>query len=185
MECKHKVGLLCGRFQPVHKGHINLIREALNHCDHLIIAIGSAQESGTKRNPFDYETRNELLRRSMRGLGARVTMIPVNDREILSEDSSWGKYLIKEVFEQTGVVPTINFSGVEGVRSHWFDEVEIEQMELDRNITPISATALREAILNDDYDAFTQMAPTGLWLKYKFLRKILLEVESNEHKISG
>lgn len=177
---KHKVGLLCGRFQPVHKGHIALIREALNHCDHLIIAIGSAQESGTKRNPFDYETRKELLHRSMWGLGARVTMIPVNDREIISEDSSWGKYLIKEVFEQTGVVPTINFSGTEGVRSHWFDEVEIEQMELDRNITPISATALREAILNDDYDAFAQMAPNGLWLKYEWLKKKLKEIYNDE-----
>lgn len=180
MEYKHKVGLLCGRFQPVHRGHINLIREALNHCDRLIIAIGSAQESGTKRNPFDYETRKELLRRSMRGLGERVTMIPVNDREVISEDSSWGKYLIKEVFEQTGVVPTINFSGVEGVRSHWFDEVEIEQMELDRNITPISATALREAILNDDYEAFAQMTPSGLWLKYEWLKKKLKEIYNDE-----
>ena len=152
---EHKVGLLCGRFQPVHKGHISLIREALKHCDHLIIAIGSAQESGTKRNPLNYETRKELLRRSICGLGARVTIIPINDRAVISDDSSWGKYLIREVFEQTGVVPTINFSGTEGVRSHWFDEVEIEQMELDRNIIPISATALREAILNDNYDAFT------------------------------
>lgn len=173
---EHKVGLLCGRFQPVHKGHISLIREALKHCDHLILAIGSAQESGTKRNPFDYETRKELLRRSMWGLNARMTIIPVNDRTVLNDDSSWGKYLIREVFEQTGVVPTINFSGTEGVRSHWFDEVEIEQMELDRNITPISATALREAILNDDYDVFTQMTPNGLWVKYEWLKKKLKEI---------
>lgn len=173
---EHKVGLLCGRFQPVHKGHISLIREALKHCDHLIIAIGSAQESCTKHNPFDYETRKELLRRSMWGLGARVTIIPINDRVVLSDDSSWGKYLIREVFEQTGVVPTINFSGTEDVRSNWFDEVEIEQMELDRNITPISATALREAILNDDYDAFAQMAPSGIWLKYEWLKKTLRSI---------
>ena len=173
---EHKVGLLCGRFQPVHKGHISLIREALKHCDHLIIAIGSAQESGTKRNPFDFETRKELLHQSMWELGARVTIIPINDRAVLSDDSSWGKYLIREVFEQTGVIPTINFSGTEGVRSHWFDEVEIEQMELDRNIIPISATALREAILNDDYGVFTQMAPSGLWLKYEWLKKTLRSI---------
>lgn len=49
---EHKIGLLCGRFQPVHRGHIELIREALKHCDHLIIAIGSAQESGTKKEPL-------------------------------------------------------------------------------------------------------------------------------------
>jgi cytidyltransferase-like protein len=177
---EHKIGLLCGRFQPVHRGHIELIREALKHCDHLIIAIGSAQESGTKKNPFDYETRRGLLWRCLRSMNSRVTFIPVNDRENVSEDSTWGKYLMNEVFAQTGAVPTINFSGAEGIRSHWFDEVEIEQMEIDRNITPYSATKLREAILNDDYFAFVEMAPNGLYLKYRFLQKTLKEIY-NEH----
>lgn len=177
---KHKFGLLCGRFQPVHKGHVELIREALNHCEHLIIAVGSAQESGTKKNPFDFKTRKELLRRSLWGLGARCTIIPVNDRAQCADDSNWGKYLIKEIFEQTGIVPTINFSGAETIRSHWFDEVEIEQVEIDRNITPISATELRKAIIEDDYDTFASMAPNGLWLKYNFLRKTLKEIYNDE-----
>lgn len=173
---EHKIGLLCGRFQPVHKGHVELIREALKHCDHLIIAIGSAQESGTKKNPFDFETRKELIRRSLWGLNAKVTVIPVNDRTVISEDSTWGKYLMNEVFAQTGQVPTINFSGAEQIRSHWFDEVEIEQMEVDRNITPFSATKLRQAILDDDFDSFATMAPNGLFLKYRFLQKTLKEI---------
>lgn len=177
---KHKNGLLCGRFQPVHKGHIELIREALNNCEHLIIAVGSAQESGTKRNPFDFEARKELLRRSMWGLGARVTIIPVNDRPQVADDSSWGKYLINEVFVQTGVVPTINFSGSEEIRSHWFDEVEIEQMTIDRNITPISATELRKTILDNDFNAFALMAPTGLWRKFSWMHKVLEEINAKE-----
>ena len=52
---KDKIGLYIGRFQPFHKGHLNVVEEALNHCDKLIIAIGSAQEFGTEKNPFSFD----------------------------------------------------------------------------------------------------------------------------------
>lgn len=177
---EHKFGLLCGRFQPVHRGHIELIRRALDHCDHLIIAIGSAQESRTKRNPFSFEERKELLRRSLWGLNKKVTIIPVEDRKQIRDDSGWGNYLYNEVVAKTCVCPTINFSGKEEIRSHWFDCVHIEQMEIDRNENPISATKLRQAILDDDFDAFGEMAPNGLWLKYKWMRSVLRSIENDK-----
>ena len=173
---KPQVGLLCGRFQPVHRGHIELVREALLHCEHLIIVIGSAQESNTKRNPFDFETRKELLRRCLRGHNKYITIIGVNDREEVADDSGWGDYLLAEVERQTGLVPTINFTGTEEVRSHWFDNASIVSMEVNRNNLPISATALREAILKDDYNTFALLAPTGLWLRYEFLRQRLEKI---------
>ena len=177
---EHKFGLLCGRFQPVHKGHVKLIRCALEHCDHLIIAIGSAQESRTKKNPFSFEERRELLRRSLWGLNKKVTIIPVDDRKQIRDDSAWGGYLYNEVVVKTCVCPTINFSGKEEIRSHWFDTVHIEQMELDREETPISATQVREAILNDDFDTFSDLVPNGLLLKFKWMNKVLKEIENDE-----
>ena len=52
---KYKVGLFIGRFQPFHKGHESIVRKMLEECEKVIIAIGSAQESGTVANPFRYE----------------------------------------------------------------------------------------------------------------------------------
>ena len=175
-----KIGLYVGRFQPFHRGHLNVVLEALNHCDKLIIAIGSAQESGTKKNPFTFELRKELIRRSLWGKGSQCIIIGINDRTEVKDDEGWGEYLIKEVEKQTGLTPTINFEGHEEVRSHWFDTVDIERYELSRNDTPISATAVREALLKDDYDAFMSMTHTGLWRYFNRLRRDLLEVKENE-----
>jgi nicotinamide-nucleotide adenylyltransferase len=45
-------GLMIGRFQPFHKGHLFLVRQILQDCDELIIAIGSAQFNYTYTDPF-------------------------------------------------------------------------------------------------------------------------------------
>ena len=36
-------GLLIGRMQPVHNGHIQIIEKTLNYVDEVVIGIGSAQ----------------------------------------------------------------------------------------------------------------------------------------------
>ncbi|MDP6459455.1 MAG: adenylyltransferase/cytidyltransferase family protein, partial [Candidatus Hydrothermarchaeota archaeon] len=40
-------GLLIGRFQPFHKGHVYVVKKVLKGVDELIICIGSAQLSHT------------------------------------------------------------------------------------------------------------------------------------------
>jgi len=45
-------GLMIGRFQPFHKGHLSLARQILQECDELIIAIGSAQLNYSYEDPF-------------------------------------------------------------------------------------------------------------------------------------
>jgi nicotinamide-nucleotide adenylyltransferase len=45
-------GLMVGRFQPFHNGHLHLARQILKDCDELIIAIGSAQFNYIYKDPF-------------------------------------------------------------------------------------------------------------------------------------
>ena len=45
-------GLMVGRFQPFHNGHLHLARQILQDCDELIIAIGSAQFNYIYKDPF-------------------------------------------------------------------------------------------------------------------------------------
>lgn len=162
MRHEHKVGMYVGRFQPIHNGHMSIIERGLEECDHLIIVIGSAQESGTKKNPFSFEFRKELIQRSLRGRGAKVTIIGVNDREEVKDDSAWGRYLLDEVEKQTGLRPTINFEGAEMVRSHWFDGIDIERKAFDRETIPISASLVRDLMMEDNFDFFNFL-PTAIW----------------------
>lgn len=58
----YDVGLLCGRFQTIHKGHESLVETGINLCDRLLILVGSAQECGTERNPFNISTRMKMIK---------------------------------------------------------------------------------------------------------------------------
>ena len=54
-------GLLIGRFQPFHLGHLEAIRFALSKVDKLWIGIGSSNKSSEKNNPFTADERNEMI----------------------------------------------------------------------------------------------------------------------------
>jgi len=58
-------GLFVGRFQPFHLGHLKAIKWILERCENVTIVIGSSQESFTKRNPFTFEERKEMIKRSL------------------------------------------------------------------------------------------------------------------------
>jgi len=47
-----KRGLMVGRFQPFHKGHLCLVGQIFEDCDEVVIAIGSAQINYSYTDPF-------------------------------------------------------------------------------------------------------------------------------------
>ncbi|HUS56878.1 MAG TPA: nicotinamide-nucleotide adenylyltransferase [Thermoplasmata archaeon] len=73
-------GLITGRFQPFHKGHLSVVMEVLGKCDELVIVIGSAEESHTARNPLTASERFQMILSSLAPDElARVHIIPVRD----------------------------------------------------------------------------------------------------------
>jgi pantetheine-phosphate adenylyltransferase len=70
-----RVGLYPGTFDPIHNGHVDLIRRALKLVDHLV--IGVAINSG-KGPMFSLEERVEILQAETRALegGNRVSVQP-------------------------------------------------------------------------------------------------------------
>ena len=58
-------GLLIGRFQPFHKGHLEAVKIGLSKVDKLWIGIGSSNKSNEKRNPFTADERKEMILSSL------------------------------------------------------------------------------------------------------------------------
>jgi cytidyltransferase-like protein len=56
-----KTGLVLGRFQPLHPGHLELIHIAMQKCDEVVVCIGSAQLA----EPFTVEQRHNYLQRQL------------------------------------------------------------------------------------------------------------------------
>jgi nicotinamide-nucleotide adenylyltransferase len=75
-------GLLVGRFQPFHLGHLGAVRDVLKEVDELVIAIGSAQYSHDLKNPFTAGERLVMIRRALQEDKVddrRVWIVPVPD----------------------------------------------------------------------------------------------------------
>jgi nicotinamide-nucleotide adenylyltransferase len=78
-------GLLIGRFQPFHLGHLSAVKFALTYVDKLYIGIGSSNRFNEKRNPFTAEERKEMIELSVEKSNlekCKIYFIPdVNDHE--------------------------------------------------------------------------------------------------------
>jgi len=60
-----QIGVIVGRFQPFHNGHLQLIQTILSEVNFLKIGIGSSQYSNTMYNPFSYDERKEFIIQSL------------------------------------------------------------------------------------------------------------------------
>ncbi|MBI5377361.1 MAG: nicotinamide-nucleotide adenylyltransferase [Thaumarchaeota archaeon] len=59
------IGLLIGRFQPFHLGHLDAVKFALSSVDELLIGIGSSNKFNEKRNPFTADERKQMIESSL------------------------------------------------------------------------------------------------------------------------
>ena len=58
-------GLLIGRFQPFHLGHLDAIKFALSKVDTVSLGIGSSNKPLGKENPFTADEREQMIRSSI------------------------------------------------------------------------------------------------------------------------
>jgi bifunctional NMN adenylyltransferase/nudix hydrolase len=74
------ISVYIGRFQPLHNGHLALLRHALNAAAQVVVVIGSAHQARTPKNPFTWQERAEMVRLGLPEADrARVRFLPVRD----------------------------------------------------------------------------------------------------------
>ena len=73
-------GLLIGRFQPFHLGHLEALQFALSKVDKLWIGLGSSNKSIQKNNPFSAEERQKMILSSIDdSMKERILIYPIPD----------------------------------------------------------------------------------------------------------
>lgn len=172
-------GLIVGRFQTFHKGHQSLVDAGLSLCDRILILIGSAQESGTERNPFNIATRIDVIR-SVYEDNKCVSVYALPD--LTHEDDlspEWGRYLLDQVDRYIYKAPELMIYGNDEARSRWFDVEDIKdtaEFIIPRSRLPISATMLRDMMVRDERREWMKWVNPKLHKMYDRLRAELMEV---------
>lgn len=174
-----KCGLFIGRFQTFHNGHKFVVDAMRNLCEVSVILVGSAQEYGTVKNPFDSTLRQTMINRVYSGC-RDVIVLPISDRECYSDDNAWGEYLLETFKQSVGRYPDIIINGAEDVRKSWFDPLKItgiSQLIISRECTPISATQVRQYMREDNWSKWLECVPFELKDMYPILREKLLKAD--------
>jgi len=86
-------GVLIGRFQPFHLGHLAVVRalRAARPAEPLLLGIGSAQASYTWENPFTAGERFEMIDAALREAGlSDCPIVPLPDIE---RHAQWVAYV--------------------------------------------------------------------------------------------
>ena len=143
-------GILIGRMQPVHNGHMQVIDKILNEVDEIIIGIGSAQLSHELKDPFTAGERILMMSQALADRGidsSRYYIIPMQD---INFNAIWvshvkmltppfsivysGNPLVKQLFKEEGynvnqppLYDRIHLSGTE-VRKRMLNDLNWEKL---------------------------------------------------------
>jgi pantetheine-phosphate adenylyltransferase len=117
-----RVGLYPGTFDPIHNGHVDLIRRALKLVDHLV--IGVAINSG-KGPMFSLEERAEIIRAEIAALGAgdRIEVRPYEGLTVTAAKELGAQVIIR---------------GLRAVADYEFEfQITAMNQQLDRDVETI------------------------------------------------
>lgn len=83
-----KTGVIIARFQTpyLHEGHTHLIESIQSKHNKLVVVLGVAPIVGTRKNPYDYHTREKLLKKAY----PNVIVLPLSDHP---NDITWSQNL--------------------------------------------------------------------------------------------
>ncbi len=181
MDSDRHRGLLIGRFQPFHLGHLHCVQHILKKQPEVIMAIGSAQFSHTLHNPFTAGERVTMIRLALDEVkidAGKYYLIPIRDLRI---HDLW----VSHVVSQTPRFEVV-FSN-EPITSRLFKEAgfRVEPIPFYDRET-YSSTEIRERVVQGD--SWEKLLPTSVasYIKSIFgderLRELALSDEPRHHR---
>ena len=162
---KYKRGLVIGRFQPFHNGHLELIRQIMDECEELIVVIGSAQFNYLVKDPFTAGERIEMIHASLSSQTfdrSRILIIPLENFE---NNACWFQYL-------ESMVPKFDilYSGNEYVRYLSKKEIVVKEPTF-KNKLRFNGENIRKLIV--DHKKWEDLVPNPV-------KEIIMNIEGVE-----
>ncbi|MDH3312252.1 MAG: nicotinamide-nucleotide adenylyltransferase [Nitrosopumilus sp.] len=138
-------GLMMGRFQPFHLGHLDLAKQILDEYDEVIIAVTSSQFNYLEKDPFTAGERIEMIHNSLKESSLDLSRCFVVSIENQFNVSTWVSYLksalpyFDKVYSGNNYVSMLlGDSGIDVVTPVFLDR------------TQFSATKIRAMIISDE-----------------------------------
>jgi len=163
----NKVELFLGRLQPVHLGHVKIIKKMKNP---IVVLVKGAKSSQDKnRNPLSAEEQRKLLKKAVprvKVVVAKAGYLP----EIIADLREAG-YEVETVYAGSDRISSYKRQ-VDSANKKLLDKqkFDVTFRETERFA---SATEVRNAIRSDDKDEFQKLMPKELWSEFDHLKELM------------
>lgn len=194
-----KIGVFLARMQPLHNGHLEVLRIAERTNDKVIVLIGSNDKSGTPRNPLPGNKRKEILEKTLavefgEDLSKKFEIHLLDDwsyEDDLDGRNEWGKYLYYNIVARAGVRNDFKlyFSDDPHIMLSWFDNdfrdrINFTFLEREYIENGISATKIRKALLDNNIEFVKKHVPETVLTHVSTIQDVLKEIHSEDENNS-
>lgn len=159
-----------GRFQPPHRGHLNVLKSALSRAERVCVLIGSTDRPRTIKDPFSFDERRQMLLSLFDAAEReRVTIAPVQDSTY--NDNDWLRWVQDAVAAALGDVAQrrVGLIGHEKDATSYYLRMFPQWERVDVDATEdISATEIRDQYFAERTNSFVRWAvpePVFGWLE--------------------
>ena len=157
-------GLLVGRFQPFHLGHLDAVLFGLSRTENLFIGVGSSNKSNEKKNPFSAEERKDMIISSIESsLIGRIKIFEIPD---VNNHEKW-TFEIDQIVPKYDVVFTNDEFTKTLFKKRQINVIPVVLKEREK----FSGTNIRQLII--DGKNWQDLVPQGT-------RKVLDKLNANE-----
>ena len=157
-------GLLVGRFQPFHLGHLDAVLFGLSRTENLFIGVGSSNKFNEKKNPFSAEERKEMIISSIESsMLGRVKIFDIPD---VDNHEKW-TFEIDQIVPKYDVVFTNDEFTKTLFKKRQTNVIPVVLKEREK----FSGTNIRQLIIDDKN--WQDLVPQGT-------RKVLDELNAKE-----
>ena len=174
------------RAQPIHLGHLDVIKKASSENDKVLVFIGSANKSGTKRNPLNIEDRCYFIKYAVMEANLKnIIIAPLNDwskEDAFSLAKEWGRFFYYNAVNQLGCKTfTFYYNDNIKIAENWFDEELSKRVKIVHAVRErdVSSTKVREAILNNDESYLKAVLPDIVFSNRNYIMK---EIANSNNK---
>jgi nicotinamide-nucleotide adenylyltransferase len=145
IENGNRIALFIGRFQPLHHGHIYILKNILRSNRKIKIGIGSSQLSNTLNDPFTSDERKRFLKSALEKRGISSKRYDIYNIPDIFNAKKWVDHVISIVGEFDSV-----YSNSDWVRELFFNK----RIKVEKKITifkkKFNGNNIRNLIVKND-----------------------------------
>ena len=175
-----KVNIIIGRFQPFTLGHLKCAQEAQRRLGvkSVLLVINTIKQDA--RHPFLTKHIEKILDKMCKEEPALTGYVLVKNADIVKN---------VEILREAGYEPvswtcgTDRYNQYETMVKKYGKDINLddnfEVIEVKRGDEDISATAVRQALRNNDEDTYISLVPNTWRRQFVFLRDIIMGVDED------